>query len=141
MGDANVNGPPLLSHQLPSYGLTHRSSNGGGPVNDAGKKILINVPGLVRSEIRAVLAAEDLLVHAEKNATKGKGKENAFDDPLLPSKPLDEKVDLPLGIQVLISLARSPRGMEIGTLTFCRNANFFGTLTKVGLYHEYTAIR
>ncbi len=33
----------------------------------------------------------------------------------------------------MISLARSPRGMEMGTLTFCPNANFFGTLTNFGL--------
>ncbi|KAF4568084.1 hypothetical protein EYR40_010519 [Pleurotus pulmonarius] len=91
-----------------------RDSNGGGSVNDAGKKILIDVPGFASSEIRVVLAAGDLLVHAEKNVTKGKGKENTFDDPLLPSKPLDEKVELPLGIQHADIRAK----LDGGRLTF-----------------------
>ncbi|KAG9217997.1 hypothetical protein CCMSSC00406_0009817 [Pleurotus cornucopiae] len=60
---------------------------------------LVDVPGLVRSEIRTVLMAGSVLVHAEKVATKGKEKENAFDDPLLPSQPLNEKVELPFGVQ------------------------------------------
>ncbi|KAF4586519.1 hypothetical protein EYR38_010798 [Pleurotus pulmonarius] len=73
-----------------------------------------NVNGFARSEIRATLAAGDLLVRAEKNVTKGKGKENTFDDPLLPSKPLDEKVELPLGIQHADIRAK----LDGGRLTF-----------------------
>lgn len=79
-----------------------RNSNRGGSANDTSNEWLVDVPGLVRSEIRTVLMAGNILVHAEKTATKGKGKENAFDDPLLPSKPLNEKVELPFGVQVRI---------------------------------------
>ncbi len=84
--------------------MAHSNSNG----DDTGNRILIDVPGFARSEIRATLAAGDLLVRAEKNVTKGKGKENAFDDPLLPVKPLDEKVELPLGIKVRIFSCPKP---------------------------------
>lgn len=71
-------------------------------MDDTGNNLLVDVPGFVRSEIRAMLIAGDLLVHAEKAAPKGKGKENTFDDPFLPSEPLDEKVELPLGVRVRI---------------------------------------
>ncbi|KAF7420765.1 hypothetical protein PC9H_011283 [Pleurotus ostreatus] len=69
---------------------------------------------LVRSEIRTVLMAGSVLVHAEKVATKGKGKENAFDDPLLPSQPLNEKVELPFGVQHADIRAK----LDGGRLTF-----------------------
>ncbi len=69
-------------------------------MDDKTNNLLVDVPGFVRSEIRAMLIAGDLFVHAEKAATKGKGKENAFDDSLLPKKPLDEKVELHSGVQV-----------------------------------------
>ncbi|KAL4260290.1 small heat shock protein (HSP20) family protein [Pleurotus pulmonarius] len=129
MGDANVNEPArsllLLSpdqstsRRINEYRpsrlnstskLGESNSNG----DDTGNRILIDVPGFARSEIRATLAAGDLLVRAEKNVTKGKGKENTFDDPLLPSKPLDEKVELPLGIQHADIRAK----LDGGRLTF-----------------------
>ncbi|KAF9491665.1 hypothetical protein BDN71DRAFT_1510143 [Pleurotus eryngii] len=57
-----------------------RNSNRGSSANGTSNEFLVDVPGLVRSELRTVLVAGDL-VHARKTTTKGKGEENAFDDP------------------------------------------------------------